>query len=261
MIDWGGGFFLGLGFGIMLIVIAIEFYFCVFDRYIEGDIERKEFIILLSITGLCLVLPAIQLKNFSLGFWPVIPVPFFYFLFRILENRDVEKTHKRTIDSRIRNLKIKLARYPDTPEIYIELGDIYFNKKDYRRALFYYKKAEGIKESPELTHKIKIAEREWQIQKGEIWICGQCGTTNSGNADECIKCGNSNKPLLSIKQDLIKNKEEIKRWVVKGFTIPFAGILLIILLKTLLPQTAFLFVAIFISLLVMYLLLRSFFTW
>jgi len=260
MIDYGGGFFLGLQFGAILVIVAVEFYFCVFNRYIDKEIEVPELLILTVITVLC-ILFSLPLSRFSIGFWSIFPLPLSYFIFRILESRGIELEFRSRIERKLKTLKANAKKNPHTSEIFTEIGDIYFNLKKYEEALPYYYRARSIKDSAEITHKIKIAEREKLIQKGEIWICGECGTTNSGSSVECIKCGNSNRPVLSIKQDLIRNKDEIKRWVIKGFTIPLAGILIISILKTFLPQTAFLFVAIFISLLIMYFLWRTFWTW
>lgn len=261
MIDWGLGFSLGLKFGFILIVLAIEFYFLVFDKYTEGETGRTEFAVLSVISILCIVIPVMQIARFSLGLWPVIPVPLFYGIFRVLENVQVEKTDEKSRSNDIRNLEKVIAKKPEIPETYTTLGDIYFKRSDYAKALEYYKKAYSIRETAELQHKIKIAEKERRIQKGEIWICTECGTDNPGVLDECKACGNSNKPVMSIKKDLIKNREDIKRWAVMGFAIPFGTIFILILLKSFLPSGVFIFLAICISLAVIYVLLKKFFTW
>ncbi|MCX8083123.1 MAG: hypothetical protein N3D17_07030 [bacterium] len=259
IIDYSSGFFLGLQFGVVLIIIGVEFYFCVFDRYLDKEIEGLELFILSLITILC-ILFSLPLSRFSIGFWSVLPVPLGYVIFRILENRGIELDFKKRTEKKIRILKEKAKRNPYIPEIFIEIGDIYFNLNKYEEALPYYYRAKSIKDSAEITHKIKIAERENRIQKGEIWICSECGTTNSGSSEECIKCGNNIKPLVSIKQDIMKHKEEIKRLIIYGFGVPLAGLLLIILLKTLLPDAAFTFTAIGLSLGIMYILWRVFWT-
>ncbi|MCS7181172.1 MAG: hypothetical protein NZ891_07505, partial [bacterium] len=45
MINWGEGYFLGLKIGFIFIILAIEFYFLVFDRWMEKDITLQETII------------------------------------------------------------------------------------------------------------------------------------------------------------------------------------------------------------------------
>lgn len=259
IIDYGGGFFLGLQFGAILIIIAVEFYFCIFNRYIDREIEGLELSVLTFITILSILL-SLPLVRFSIGFWSILPLPSAYLTFRFLESRGVELEFRRRIEKKLNILKENAKRNPYIPEIFIEIGDIYFNLRKYDEALPYYYRARSLKESAEISHKIKIAERENKIQKGEIWICGACGTTNSGSSEECIKCGNNTRPVISIKQDIVKHKEEIKRWIICGFGIPLVCILVIVLLKSLLPDTAFIFVAICISLGVMYLLWRLFWT-
>ncbi|MDD3726257.1 MAG: hypothetical protein PHI44_03585 [Candidatus Ratteibacteria bacterium] len=259
MIDYGAGFFLGLKFGAILIILAVEFYFCVFNRYIDKEIESSELFVLGLITALC-ILFSLPFSHFSIGFWAVLPLPIAYLVFRILENRGIELEFRSRIEKKLKVLKENAKRNPHRSEILIEIGDIYFTQRKYDEALSYYYRARSIKETPEIAHKIKIAERESKIQKGEIWICGECGTTNPGNSDECIECGNSNNPILSIKQDIARHKEEIKRWIIYGFGIPIVCVLVIVILKSILPGTAFTFVAICISLLVIYILWRTFWT-
>lgn len=259
MIDYGSGFFLGLQFGFVLIFIGVEFYFCVFDRYIEKEIEPLEFLILTLITIIC-ILFSLPLSSFSIGFWAVFPLPFAYFVFRIIEKFGIELDFISRTERKLKTLKENALRNPHIPEIFIEIGDVYFNLRRYDEAIPYYHRARTLKETSEVNHKIKIAERERQIQKGEIWICSQCGTTNPGNREECIKCGNTDKGILSVKMDFTKHKEEIKKWIIYGFGIPLAGIIVISVLKSVLPDTAFTFIAISISLLVMYLLWRTFWT-
>ncbi len=260
-INWGLGFFLGLEFGFILIILAVEFYFLVLDRYTENESSRIEFFILTFISFLCILIPVIQLKRFSLGLWPVIPVPLFYAIFRIMENTQIKKQDEKLIGKDIRTLEKRILKNPEISETYLMLGDIYFKKNEYDKALRYYKKAFSLCETPELQQKIKITHKEYRIQRGEMWVCGECGADNPGNADRCRACGSSNRPVTSIKEDLIKNKEDIKRLVVRGFAVPTGAILLIILLKSFLPSTSFFFLSICISLAVIYILFRAFFTW
>ncbi len=261
MIDWGLGLYLGLKLGFILIVLAIEFYFLVFDKYTEGEIGRTEFLILSATAVLCIVIPVVQVTKFTLGLWPVIPVPLFYGIFRIMENVQIEKADSKSMGNDIRNLEKVIAKKPEIPETYVELGDVYFKQGNYAKALECYRKSCAISETAELQQKIKIAEKERKIQKGEIWVCGECGTDNPGLRDECRACGNSNKLALSIKKDIEKNKDEIKKMVVTGFAVPLGAIFLLVFLKTILPSGAFLFFSICISIAVIYFLLRKFFTW
>jgi len=260
-INWGMGFFLGLKLVFVLISVAIEYYFLVFDKYTEGETNKTEFTILSGVTVLCIIIPAIQLTRFSVSLWPIFLVPLSYGISRVLENVQVDKEDEKLRNKDIRSLEKMIEKRPEIPETYSTLGDIYFKKGSYERALSYYKKAFSIKETTELQHKIKVATKEFRIQKGEIWICSQCGADNPGSTDKCRVCGNSNRPVTSIKEDLIKNKKYIKRWIINGFGIPLGALLLLLLLKSILPSTAFIFFAVCISLAVIYILLRAFFTW
>ncbi|MBN1444643.1 MAG: hypothetical protein JW957_00855 [Candidatus Omnitrophica bacterium] len=261
MISWGGGFFLGLKFAFILIVLAIEFYFLAFYKYTEGEISKPEFNVLSLAMIACIVFSAVQLKNFSVGLWLVIPVPLLSVIFRFLEVSLEEREDKKLTEKKIRILEDKIARNPKSPNSYTLLGDIYFKREDYGRALAHYRKAYGIRETSELEHKIKIAGKEDRIQRGEIWVCRECGADNPGKSEKCISCGNIKKPSASIREDLLKNRAEIKKWLVCGFGIPFVAIAVILVLKASLPSPLYNFFAVAAGLFVIYFLLKKFFTW
>jgi tetratricopeptide (TPR) repeat protein len=261
MIDWGGGFFLGLKLGFILIVLAIEFYFIALDKYTEGDISKTEFNVLSGITGLCIIISAVQLKKFSVGLWLIIPVPLFYFIFSFFEHSLEEKENERSTVKRVRILEDKIGRNSKSSNSYSMLGDIYFKKGDYGKALEYYRKAFSIRETSELGHKIKIAGKEDRIQRGEIWVCRECGADNPGKSEKCISCGSIKSPAASIKKDILASRAEIKKWVVCGFGIPFAVIAVILVLKAALPSIFYDFFAVAAGLFVIYFLLKKFFTW
>ena len=112
-----------------------------------------------------------------------------------------------------------------------------------------------------IIHKIKSRRR--QVAKRKMWICSKCGRSNIESAQECIEYGNIDKPLQSIKQDLLTQKKEIIRWIIKGFYISLILLFIIIvlsLLKTWLSDTAYTFFALCLSLFFMWLLWRTFWT-
>ncbi len=261
MVDWGGGFFLGLKFTFILIVLAIEFYFLAFYQYADGEISKAEFNILLVITITCLVASAVQLKKFSVGLWLILPVPLFYLISHFMENRQAEKADEKLTEKKIGKLEDKIARNPKSPNSYSMLGDIYFKMEDYGKALSYYRKAFSIRETSELEHKIRIAGKEDRIQRGEIWVCRECGADNSGKAEKCISCGYIRSPGASMKEDILQSRAEIKKWVVCGFGISFAITGVIFLLKAALPSILYDFFAVAAGLFVIYFLLKKFFTW
>lgn len=256
MVDLGGGFFLGIKFCMVLVVVTIEAYFLVLGRRAEGDIEGIEFVFLSFISALCIIIPIIQLTRFSVGLWLIIPVPAFYAIFRFLEGVQVERADKNLRNSEIRNLEKVIAEKPEIPETYVLLGDIFFKQSDYSRAIPYYKKAYGIKETAEVHQKIRIAEKERRIQKGEIWVCGQCGTDNSGEWDKCRNCGYSKRLVKSVGKDLAANRDEIKRWIFNG---TFIAVLAVVLIKIFLAPIPF-YIALLFFLMAIYVVLRKFFT-
>ena len=255
-------FFLGLQFGLILIVLGIEFYFCIFNRYIEKEIENIELLILVLITLLCMIFSQ-PFARFNIGLWAIFPLPVAYFSFRILEQRGINLEYKNRTERKLRKLQEKAKRNPNFSQIWVEIGDIYFTQMKYDVALSYYYKARSIQEDAEVIHKIKIAEREDRLQKRKMWICSKCGRSNIESAQECIECGNIDKPLQSIKQDLLTQKKEIIRWIIKGFYISLILLFIIIvlsLLKTWLSDTAYTFFALCLSLFFMWLLWRTFWT-
>jgi rubrerythrin len=112
----------------------------------------------------------------------------------------------------------------------IELADIYFKKGIYDKALEFYKRAESILKEHEindnihLNQKIQSAEKEYRIKTREIWICPECGVENSGDNNICKnpECGYSKNFFVWTIKDILKNKEDFKKWILLGILIILA---------------------------------------
>jgi len=255
MINWGAGYFLGLKLAFLLIIIGMETYFLVIDRYIEKDITISQFFILMGTLIFSLFLVVTRMTFFSIFLLPIC-----YLIIQFYEKSYQEGIEKKYKREKLRKVMDMIEKNPDNYEAYVAAGDIYFEDRDYEKALQYYRKAEEINSAPWIKQKIKIAEKEDRIKKGQIWICPECSIENKGEDEKCKKCGYIREPIKSIKKDVLKHKEWIKKSLFFVIFIPFIITLILSLIKTA-SQTFFFYLSFFISIFVIYFLLRKFYSW
>ena len=111
----------------------------------------------------------------------------------------------------------------------VELGDLYVKRQEYEKAIGFYMHAEEICERNKfsgllgLSFKIKRAEKENRVKKGEIWVCMECSFDNPSSITVCKNCGHAKVLRKSIKSDLLKQKQEIKKDVL-NIIFPVAAI-------------------------------------
>lgn len=256
MINWGGGFFLGLKFVFVLIILGMEFYWLIFDKYTERELSYVEFWILLSIAVVSVGIVGYNLKFFRVTFLPVFFMPLGYISIKFLQGYKEKKMEETSVDENIEDLLYIIEKQPENVNAYVSLGDIYFKVENYKDALMYYRKAFQINELPWIAQKIKVSEREERIEKREIWVCSGCSFENSGSVGTCKNCGYIREPIKAIKEDLKKHRKEIKKEIFLIIFIPFAIIFLLVLIAVL-P----LYLSLVIFLLAMYFILRKFLTW
>ncbi|GEM_PF-796475 len=112
----------------------------------------------------------------------------------------------------------------------VELGDLYLKKTEFEKAIGCYRRADEIVELnqtkglPGLSSRIKVAEKEIRIRKGELWVCTECSYDNPGNTDTCKMCGNKRTLGKSIRGDILIQKREIKEDVI-GILFPTVTII------------------------------------
>lgn len=249
------GYFLGLKLAFLLIIAGIEAYFLIFDKYIEGEIHIFHLPILIGTFIFSLFLIITKISFFS-----IFPLPICYLIIRFCEKSYERRIEKKLEDEKLKRLINMVKGDPHNYELNVRIGDIYFEKKYYTEALKYYRNAEKINPTPEINHKIKIAEREEKIEKGEIWICPECSVENMREDEICKNCGYIRDTIKSIKEDVKKHKEWIKKNLFFVIFIPFIITLILSLIKTA-SQTFFFYLSFFISIFVIYFLLRKFYSW
>ncbi|MCM8772125.1 MAG: hypothetical protein NC926_05030 [Candidatus Omnitrophica bacterium] len=247
MIDWGKGFYLGFKIAFLFIVLGIEFYFFVFEKMIEKEFSISETIIFSVLFLISILVVVLKMSIISI-FIPPLGFVIIYFLQKQKENilTDLER------ERRIEELKKIIEQQPDNFTAYSELGDIYFKKEDYKKALDFYKIAYRIKNLPWIKHKIEVTDRLVKIEEGVIWVCRNCGSDNLREDEKCKSCGEEKEVLKSIKKDL----KQTKKYFVFLIFIPF-GVIIAYLILFFLP----LYFSVFIFLLLLYFLVRYFFTY
>ncbi|MCM8804813.1 MAG: hypothetical protein NC833_06130 [Candidatus Omnitrophica bacterium] len=246
MVDYGAGYFSGLRLGFILIVLGVEFYFFVFDRIIEKDISLPEVLVLSILFIFSIIL---MVRNLSLV---SIFIPFLgYFLINLFRQKKENLITKKLEEKRLNELNEIILQQPNNFNAYIELGDYYFKKENYSKALEFYRKAYEIKDFPWIKKKFEIAEREKKIKNGIIWICKNCSQENTEKDEKCKNCGEEKEILKSVVNDLKKTK----KYFILLFLSPLI-VLIIFLIIIYLP----IYLSIFLFLLLLYFIFRFFLT-
>ncbi|MCM8784863.1 MAG: hypothetical protein NC827_00910 [Candidatus Omnitrophica bacterium] len=222
MINWGSGYFLGLKLGFILIILGIEFYFIVFEKWIEKDISYQEMTIFSLLFIISIMLTILKISLISI-FIPLSGYIFIHFLQEKKEKKITEKSEIR----RINELKDIISQQPNNYKAYIELGDIYFKKEEYSQALQFYKTAYRIKDLPLIRHKILVSEKENRRKEGVIWICRNCGEENAQEQQRCKNCGEEKDVIKSIAQDI----KETKKYIIFLLILPIIVLLIFIIIK------------------------------
>ena len=247
MIDYGSGYFSGLKLAFILIVLGIEFYFFVFDRIIEKDITSTEILILSGLFGISIFLMVWRLTLISI----FIP-PFGFVLINLFHKKKEDLITKQMEEKRLKELEEIIQQQPNNFKAYLELGDYYFKRENYKEAIKFYEIAYKLKDLPWIKNKLQIAEREQKIKEGIIWICKNCGETNLKEDEKCRNCGEEKEILKSIKKDL----KETKKYFILLFISPLI-VALVILIIIYLP----LYLSLILFLLLLYLVFRFFLTY
>jgi rubrerythrin len=204
----------------------------------------------------------------------LVPVPLIFWEFlKKADAKRVEKGDKRQDGVEIERLK-EITEKSEDPTLVcktlIDTGDLYVRNSEYDQAIEYYRQADEInkrfkiKEFPGISFKIKQAEKEDKIKKGEIWVCPECGYDNQGNADTCRNCGYIRNLLKSAKFDIARQKTEIKRDIRKsilGVTTLALVVVIIISLITTFPGLPGIFVALCVFFFILYVAIKKFITW
>ncbi|MCX7706312.1 MAG: tetratricopeptide repeat protein [bacterium] len=163
-----------------------------------------------------------------------------------------EKIRQRMEEERsLNDWLYTIEKQPDNLNAYVSAGDIYFDRKNYEKAIEFYKKAYQIMEMPYVLQRIKTAEKELKIQKGIIWVCPECSFDNQGGVNNCKYCGYSR-----IDKDIFKEIRRNKKEIIKASTIivlgPIAVILFWVLYIIMPPYLALIFTIIVIYLTIKY---------
>ena len=250
LINWGSGYFSGLKLGFIFIILGIEFYFLLFEKWTEREINIIQLIILSFSCFLGFLVGVIKISILSIFF-----LPFAYIVILGIENFNIRKEENIQEKESIKRYEKAIEKNPQNWAAYLSLGDIYFKKDDFEKASYYYQKAFLLRDEPVIKQKLKTAERENKIKMGEIWICPECGEENNGEENKCKNCGYEKDIIKSVKKD-IKEKSEIKKYLVLLIISPIAIGIILLLIKFL-P----LYFSIFLTIGIIYFLLKLFFSW
>lgn len=226
-----------------LILLTVEaWWFWYWFSY--GDTTHKQLYIIEITTGALIILTiAGVIKGILFTGFLAIPVPLvIWFLMKQQEDKTDklnailrERAEIKRILNVIDNAKEPALLY----KAIVELGDLYVTRMEFEKAIGCYRRADEIVDTSQtkgllgMSARIKLAEKEIRIKKGEIWVCAACSYDNPGDIKICKMCGNMRNVGKSLKQDIVMQKREIKEDAVSVIFPVFAitaGILLLFLL-------------------------------
>ncbi|HNS31940.1 MAG TPA: tetratricopeptide repeat protein [bacterium] len=245
----------------VFVAITIEYYFLAINKYSNDEIEKSHFFILSAAALLSLLIQTGNNDSFPISLFSLFLLPMSYITLRLFVNFHIKETDYARFQKDVGQWQKKIKINPDDSDCHIALGDLYMENDESEKALKCYRKAYELDANPYVYHKMKLASKEVLIQKGELWICRECGRDNAESSERCADCGASRKVLTSLKEDIRKNREDIKKWILKGFSTTFAIILAFGLLKLFAPSLCYTVTSISLFLFLAYLVLKKFLTW
>ncbi|MCD6407670.1 tetratricopeptide repeat protein [bacterium] len=201
----------------VLIALPLLFGFALWVKRELIDITDSQF---LFIEIVCFVSFGLEMfffmkGKFLIGILFIFLPPVIWFLMEIITRITENQLTKMEEEKEKEELLETIQKNPVNVNAYIKLGDIYFKKEDYEKALFYYRKAHSIQDLPWILHRIKVTEKEDRIKKGLIWVCPDCSFENPSETKKCKNCGYTKE----IKDELEKHKDFILKgilWIIFG---------------------------------------------
>ncbi|HOC03152.1 MAG TPA: hypothetical protein PKK91_06700, partial [bacterium] len=132
------GYFLGLWLGAVLIILGIEFYYYIVARYIEKDLTTSEaiiFIFCLLISIAILILPFRYNKNIFLGIFSIVPLPLVDLIIRAIVGSKEKIQQHIDEEKQLQNWLYTIEKQPENVNAYVAIGDIYFHRNEFEKAL------------------------------------------------------------------------------------------------------------------------------
>jgi len=198
------------------------------------EISKRSLLLIELITILFLVLALFTARKGYLSLCLLyVPIPLV--LWEWIKRQDMKRDERIRIKQEepdMQRLTEIIEKAVEPALIYkalVELGDLYVKRQEYEKAIGFYMHAEEICERNKfsgllgLSFKIKRAEKENRVKKGEIWVCMECSFDNPSSITVCKNCGHAKVLRKSIKSDLLKQKQEIKKDVL-NIIFPVAAI-------------------------------------
>jgi len=259
---------------IPLIPLALEAWWFWY-WYSYGDITSAKLHIIESVIGTLILIHIIATikGHLFLGFL-FIPIPLVVWFFMKKSEEKIDNLNAMFQEKAEINRLLEIIDKATEPALLykalVELGDLYVKKTEYEKAVGCYRQADEIVKINKgkgllgLSFKIQQAEKENRVKKGEIWVCTECSYDNPRDTDTCTNCGHIPKLLKSARADIVRQKAEIKKDIIKSLLAVVLGAFGIAFLLTLihsLPEGPSVFISLMVSLFIMYIIMKQLITW
>jgi len=95
-----------------------------------------------------------------MALFSIFLLPICYLIIQFYEKSYEEGIEEKYKKERLKKVMDIIEKNPDNYEAYVVAGDIYFEDREYEKALQYYRKAEEINSAPWIKQKIKNSRKE-----------------------------------------------------------------------------------------------------
>ncbi|MCM8759323.1 MAG: hypothetical protein NC906_06090 [Candidatus Omnitrophica bacterium] len=200
-------------FILVITVVAAEALWLWFIYPHDQELSMPVFLFLEFAVLTCLVLSFLSFAGrFDREFIfvsPFIPPVLYIGMKRIFQLRE-KKYENEKIKREIEGI-MKSSGITGSTESFEKIGDIYFSRQDFDKALSWFRKAQSIKDTPEITHKINLAKKEILLKQNKIWVCPECSITNPSTIRKCKSCGTLKPSIETLKDEIRRNAGELKK--------------------------------------------------
>ncbi len=200
-------------FILVITVLAAEALWLWFVYPYDQELSTSVFLFLEFVILGCLVLSFLSFAGrFDRDFIfasPFIP-PVLYLGIKRFSQFIERKYEEEKIRKEIEKI-LKSSGITDSSRSFDKIGDIYFSRQNFEKAMYWFKKAQSIKDNTGNNAQNKSCKKEILLRANRIWVCPECSITNPSTARKCKSCGTLKPSIETLKDEFRRNAEEVKK--------------------------------------------------